>query len=369
MLLLVPSMFFGLFAGSVADRHNRALMTMTGQLLNVLACGAGAALTVTGHLNMVDLLVVAAVVGIGNSIQGPAWQAMIPEIVGPQRLRNASMAARIAQQGAELTGPALGTLVLTTTGPGATFLLCAVFYGVGSATFWHVRHSAHTPERAAERPGIVAPIGEGISYVRRQAPIGALLIWVGLHCSLTMASIGILPALASANLRGSAGAYGVLLAAFGFGSVLGPLLMMGLSARVSVMRTLIISGVLSGLPLVSLGLVHQMGIDLASSVVAGAAQAVFMAAIYSTNQGASIDAMRGRVASVQLSLTTGAMGLASLGWGALVALVAPGIGLAVPGGVFVLVCIPFARRRLSLAAAVASNQSRGVLCVPQAEVQ
>jgi len=34
MFLLVPSMFFGLFAGSVADRHNRALMATTGQLVN-----------------------------------------------------------------------------------------------------------------------------------------------------------------------------------------------------------------------------------------------------------------------------------------------------------------------------------------------
>jgi MFS family permease len=363
-LLLVPSMFFGLFSGSVADRHNRALMTMTGQLLNVLACSAGAALTVTGHLDLSDLLAVAAAVGIGNSIQGPAWQAMIPEIVGPDRLRNASMTARIAQQGAELTGPAIGTIVLTTAGPGATFLLCALFYGLGSATFWHIRRSVHTPARTAERPGIFAPIGDGLSYVRRQAPIGALLIWVGLHCSLTMASIGILPALATANLRGNAGAYGILLAAFGFGSVVGPLLMMWLSGKVSVVQTLIVSGVLSGLPLVSLGLVHQIGIDLVSSAAAGAAQAVFMAAIYSTNQGASIDTMRGRVASVQLSLTTGAMGLASIGWGALVALVAPGIVLAVPGTVFVIACIPFALRRLHIAVAVESNQSRSLLSHP-----
>jgi len=364
MLLLVPSMFFGLFSGSVADRHNRASMAMTGQLVNLLACCVGAALTVAGQLDLTNLLVVTAAVGIGNSIQGPAWQAMIPEIVGSERLLNASMTARIAQQGAELTGPAIGTAVLTTAGPGATFLVCAAFYAVGLAMFWRVRPWVHTPVRTAERPGILAPIGDGFSYVRHQAPIGALLIWVGLHCSLTMASIGILPALATADLRGNAGAYGLLLVAFGFGSVLGPLFMMWLSGRVPVVRTLIVSGVLSGLPLVSLGLVHQMGIDLVSSAVAGAAQAVFMAAIYSANQGASVDAMRGRVASVQLSLTTGAMGLASIGWGALVALVAPGVVLAVPGAVFVVACVPFALRRLHMTVAVESNRSDGLLSHP-----
>lgn len=357
MFLLVPSMFFGLFAGSVADRHNRALMATTGQLVNATACGAAAWLTVTGRLDLANLLAVAAVVGIGNSVQGPAWQAMVPEIVGPQRLLNASMTARIAQQGAELTGPALGTVVLTTAGPGAAFLVCLSFYAVGLAMFWRTRHSVRTPERVPGRPGILAPIGEGLVYIRRRAPLGTLLLWVGLHCSLTMASIGILPAVATANLRGNAGAYGLLLASFGFGSVLGPLFMMRWGRRVAVVPLLIASGLASGLPLVSLGLVHQFGVDLVSSAAAGAAQAVFMATIYSASQGLSDDSMRGRVASVQLSLTTGAMGLASIGWGALVALLAPGIVLALPGAVFVMACVPFALRTRRIAAAIESHRS------------
>ncbi|MHB1710277.1 MAG: MFS transporter [Acidimicrobiales bacterium] len=360
MLLLVPSTFFGLFAGSVADRHNRAVMATAGQLVNAMACSAAAWLTVTGRLDLTNLLIAATAVGIGNSVQGPAWQAMIPEIVGPERLLNAGMTARIAQQGAELTGPAVGTVVLTTSGPGAAFLLCAAFYIAGLAMFWHVRRSVTTPARLAGQTGILAPIAGGLSYVRRQTPIGMLLVWVGLHCSLTMASIGILPAVATANLNGNAGAYGLLLATFGFGSVLGPLVMMWLGRRISVVPILVLSGILSGLPLISLGLVHQIEIDLVSSAVAGAGQAVFMAAIYAAIQGASIDTMRGRVASVQLSLTTGAMGLASIGWGALVALLAPGIVLAIPGAAFVLVCIPFARRSRRIAEAVESNRSTAV---------
>lgn len=96
---------------------------------------------------------------------------------------------------------------------------------------------------------------------------------------------------------------------------------MWVGRRLMVVPILVVSGTLSGLPLISIGLVHQFGVDLVSSAVAGAAQAVFMAAIYSATQGSSADFMRGRVASVQLSLTTGAMGLASIGWGALVTLV------------------------------------------------
>ena len=107
MLLLVPSMFFGLFAGGMADRHNRARLAAIGELINAGGCGVGAVLVLAGQLSLPALLLLTAVVGIGNSVQAPAWQAMVPGLVGERRLLNASMATRIAQQGAELTGPAL----------------------------------------------------------------------------------------------------------------------------------------------------------------------------------------------------------------------------------------------------------------------
>ncbi len=361
MLLLVPSMFFGLFAGSLADRFNRAHLAAAGQFVNVLGCATAAGIAITGHLDLSNLLLLTAVVGIGNSVQGPAWQAMIPDLVGPERLLNASMATRIAQQGAELTGPAVGTAVLAVYGPGPTFLLCAAFYAAGVAMLLHVRRSVVVPVWSGKRQGPLAPVAQGLSYVRGQAPIGTLMLWVGLHCSLTMASFGILPAVAAANLHGNASAYGFLLTAFGLGSVLGPLLLMWLGDLVPAVMILVVSGILSGLPLVSLGLVHNETVALVSSALAGGAQAVFMAGIFSSTQGSSIDAMRGRVASIQLSLTTGAMGLTSLGWGALVGILSPGLVLALPGSVFVLACIPFAlgsgritealqRQRLSQAA-------------------
>ena len=352
MLLLVPSMLFGLFAGGVADRRNRALMAAAGELVNAAGCAVGAVLVLAGQLNLVVLLLLTAVVGIGNSVQGPAWQAMIPALVGERRLLNASMAARIAQQGSELTGPALGTVVLTLAGPGAAFAACSAFYLTAMVLLWGLRSAVTAPPRTELGASVLAPIRAGMAYVRREQPLGTLLLWVGLHCSLTMASIGILPAVAIANLRGNSAAYGLLLTAFGFGSVFGPMLLMGLGTRAKLVTTLIVAGILSGLPLITLGLVHVAAVDLASAAIAGGAQAVFMAAIYSANQGRTVDSMRGRVASVQLSLTTGAMGLASVGWGALVALVAPGLVLAVPGGIFVIACVPFAMRRRRIAAAL-----------------
>ena len=344
MLLLIPSMFFGLFAGALADRFNRARMAASGQLVNAIGCSSAGVLAVLGRLNLANLLMLTAVVGIGNSFQGPAWQAMIPQLVGPERLLNASMMTRIAQQGAELTGPAVGTAVLAAFGPGPTFFLCASFYLAGWSMLMHLRHTVSVPTGTTRSEGVFRPIARGFAYVKKEQPLGLLLTWVGLHCSLTMASIGILPAVATANLHGNAGAYGLLLTSFGLGSVIGPTFMISFGTRLKTFPVLLGSGVMSGIPLIAIGLVHSTGVDLVASGLAGAGQAVFMAGIYSATQGAAVDAMRGRVASIQLTLTTGTMGVIGVGWGALVGIVAPGIVMALPGGLFVLACIPFALR-------------------------
>lgn len=247
---------------------------------------------------------------------------------------------RIAQQGSELTGPALGTLALTTLGPGPVFFLCAGLYLGGAAMLWHTRHQA-PPGVPAGGMGWRAHVAKGFAYVGRQPPLRVLLIWVGLHCSLTMASIGILPAVASANLEGHAGAYGLLLSSFGVGSVLGPALLMSLRQRGRPAVLLAVSGLLSGAPLVGLGLAHNEVVAALFSLGAGMGQSVFMAVIYSSTMTVAVNDMRGRVSSVQLSLTTGLMGTASLGWGALVGVLAPGLVLAVPGLIFVAACVPF----------------------------
>ncbi|MGH9055051.1 MAG: MFS transporter [Acidimicrobiales bacterium] len=357
-LLLVPMTVFGLPAGGLADRVNRAQQAGLGQALNALTCAAGGALALTGHLGLDGVLAVTALVGLGNSVQAPAWQSLVPALVGPERMVNAGAVTRIAQQGAELTGPAIGTAVLTTLGPGPVFFLCAAFYLAGAAMFGHVRH-ASPPGIPASGLGWWAHLGEGVSYVGRRRPLSTLLSWVGLHCGLTMASIGILPAVASANLHGDASAYGLLLSFFGAGSIAGPLLLMALRRQDRPALLLALSGVASGAALVGLGLAHSPVAAAAWALLAGAGQSVFMALIYSSTMTVAENRLRGRVSSIQLTLTTGLMGTASLGWGALVFVLAPGLVLALPGVVFVAACAPFIARAGALNHGIAAVSATG----------
>lgn len=364
--LLVPTMMFGLVAGSFADRLNRAKLAGLGQAVNATACATAGACIFAHVMNLDGVLAAAAVVGVGNSIQGPAWQALVPTLVGPERMVNAALALRIAQQGSELVGPAITTAILTTVGPGWAFLVCSAFYVAGSTMMVHLREHARAAmaPAGALRTTVRRQVVEGVSYIRRSSPIGLLFVWVTCHCSLTMATFGILPTIASVNFHGSASVYGLLLTTFGLGSIIGPLALMSLRQQREPGWVLWVSGLLSGGPLIGIGLIHIEVLAMVMSMLAGVGQAVFMSMIYSSIMTCSPNSMRGRVSSIQLSATTGAMGLASIGWGALVSLVSAGLVLAAPGAVFVLICTGLSGKMSSLNS---SLRTQGRLVKSQAE--
>lgn len=343
MAILLPTAVFGLVSGGLADRFNRAAQAAVGQAMAAVATAAAAICIFTHVASLATTLGAAAFVGLANSVQGPAWQALIPSLVGKERMVSAALSTRIAQQGSELVGPAIGTVILTTAGPGWTFVACSLFYSAAMVMLARVRRQA----RAAGRAGATTmwhEVRAGVSYLKTTPPLGLLFVWVTLHCCLTMATFGILPTIATANFGGAAGVYGLLLTAFGAGSIVGPLVAMGLSHRTRPATMLWMTGVLSGAPLIVVGLSHLVWLAVVMECLAGVGQAIFMAVIYASVQTCAHDAIRGRVASIQLTSTTGAMGLASIGWGALVGVASAGLLLAIPGGLFVLVCVALTRR-------------------------
>lgn len=364
-LLLVPTMLFGLISGSFADRINRAAIAATGQAVNSAACAACAGLVAAHALNLPLLMCMVAVVGLGNSIQAPAWQALVPALVGQDRLLNAAAATRIAQQGSELLGPAVATAVLATAGPAPTFGLCAAFYLGGVLMLTRVFPHAPRPATRAAHHSLVRAVREGFSYIGERSVLRLLFLWVTLHCGLTMASFGVLPTLASSNFHGQAEVYGLLLTAFGAGSIVGPLWIMGFGHSRSFAFMLFVSGILSGAPLAGLGLTRTVSVAFLMSGLAGLGQSVFMALIYSSVMSNTSETLRGRIASVQLSITTGVMGLASLGWGALVSVASAGLIVFVPGIVFTAACVALVPRLFSLDARLAAGRDDAGLPVVQ----
>jgi hypothetical protein len=84
-----PRLFLALYGGVLADRASRRMIIQVGQAVNAVNMGIIAVLLFTGQLEFYHLILASFAQGVLNSFVLPARQAMIPEIVGPDRLMNA----------------------------------------------------------------------------------------------------------------------------------------------------------------------------------------------------------------------------------------------------------------------------------------
>lgn len=339
MVILLPMVVVAPLAGGLADRINRALLMAVGMGLALVAACIATVLTATGAGSLPALVALVLLIGAGGAVQAPAWQSILPGVLGTRRLLNGSLLAQIAQQGAELSGPAIGTAVVAVGGPVAGFGLCAVFYAVGMVTAWRVRRLVGAP--GGHHRGLFRPVVEGLGYVLRRPTLALLMLFVALHCSLTMAFNGLLPALAASHLHGGSGVYGLLLTSVGVGAVAGPLLIMVFGRRLRDVHVLFVTGFGSGATLALLGVVPTLALAVPIAAAVGASESTFMAVVYMLSQTMAEDHMRGRVSSSQLVITAGSMSILSMGWGALEGPWGPGLTLVVPGVAFVVAVVAF----------------------------
>ena len=131
----------GLPAGALADvvdRRKLLLVTEGWMLLVALVLGL---LTLTGHMSAWILLALTFLLGLGSALDGPAWQAIVPELVERQELPAAVALNATGFNIVRAIGPALGGLVVAAAGPAAVFLLNAVSFLAVSVAIYRWRRA------------------------------------------------------------------------------------------------------------------------------------------------------------------------------------------------------------------------------------
>ncbi len=335
--ILIPVAAVGPIAGAAADRVNKASQMAVGQSVALLSALVAAVFLIIGRPSLLLMVLTTAGVGVGNAIQNPAWSSLTPAVIGVRRMVNGGAMIRIAQQGSEFLGPAVATPLLVKLGPAPVYLLATVCYAVATSLSISLRN--HVPHTPYVKRGIYNPLKEALAYVStKQRMVGGLLILVGLHCGLTMAYTGLLPKLAQTNLRGAGGIYGELMTAVGIGAIAGAVFVI-LGARwLDLKFMLVLTGIISGLSLVLLGISKDVFLALFGALLVGASQSAFMALYLALLQGSTAREVRGRVAAFSNILVGSTMSTFALLWGALTSAFPVVWVLAVPGVVFV-VCL------------------------------
>jgi MFS family permease len=310
--MMLPLMLVALPSGAISDMFDRRKVAITGLLF---ASASAAALTYCASMGLITpwlLLGFTFLIGCGVALYGPAWQASIGEQVGPRNLPAAIALGSIGYNVARSLGPAIGGIIVTLVGAAFAFGINALSYLplLVAFLFWRRRHapSRLPPER------IGRAIVSGVRYVFHSPPI-RIVVTRTLIAGLAGAALSaLMPLLARDQLAGNAGTYGLLLASYGGGSILGAFLM----SRVRAMdpeRATTICALVAGFTVVLASLSHSLPVTSLALAVSGAS---WMLLIAQFNVAVQLSAPRwvtARALALYTSAVTGGIAFGAWGWG------------------------------------------------------
>ncbi|HEX8733171.1 MAG TPA: MFS transporter [Ktedonobacterales bacterium] len=329
-----PALIGAPLAGYIADISDRRIMLTVSQVITAIALLALAVIVGMQVVTPLSALALALLIGLAFSVQMTGWNALLPSLVRRDRIFNAVALQSTAQRGAEFIGPALGSLIMTFAGLPWVFAFCGAAYAV--AAFQPLALPPSDPRPTRQRGAATSALAQERRWLgaENRATLFLLLLVVCLHCSITMAFMGVLPIFAQVALHGDSNTYGSLLSAIGLGSLAATLLGGGVRDARWQGALYGATTVLSGVTLAILGGTHAVAAAFGAALVVGASQALFMTLSLSFIQERVQDAARGRVSSVYTFISAGVMSVANWGYGALAAFFAPGLLLMAGGALF-----------------------------------
>ncbi len=216
----LPILLFGPWGGVIVDRfEKRKLLYATQTAAGVLALILGG-LVIANAVQLWMIYGLAFALGMVNVVDNPARQTFVPEMVGREALPNAVALNSTEVNLARAVGPALAAAVIATAGLGTCFIFNSISYVPVIVMLRALRKNELSPApRETSRPELRA----GIRYARSSPALWYPLVMMAIIGTFTYEFSVSLPLLARFALGGGAGAYAALVAATGFGSIVGGL--------------------------------------------------------------------------------------------------------------------------------------------------
>jgi MFS family permease len=217
--MTVPTILFLLLGGVASDRFDRRRVMVAADLLRAVAGLALAVLVLSGAVDVWHIALIAALYGTGAAFFAPAFDALVPDIVPPDRLAQANALDQLVRPlMLRMAGPAIGGVLVASAGAGVAFALDGASFLVSAATLLIVR-VAVTPT-ATGATSVRRELVEGWRFVRGRTWLWATFASAAVAYLCFMGPVEVLlPYLVKNDLHGSARDLGMVFAAGGIGSV------------------------------------------------------------------------------------------------------------------------------------------------------
>jgi MFS family permease len=330
---MLPSLLFGLAAGTVADRADRPRQLLAVAGVAMLLMAAVGWLSGTGSMRVWQVVVFAFAAGCLQVFDTPARQALVLDTVGREAALRALALTALAARFATALGALGAGVLIPLIGVARCYLVVAVAYGLAAAMVAALR----VPH---ERRVLVAqpPFRQAFRDAARlilDLPVIRTLMIAGIACEIfAFSHMSALPLFAQDVLASGAAGLGTLNAAVAVGGAIAVALLSLLPGEGRRQPLLAAIFLLYGLSILGLSATRDLAVAAAVLVVTGFCAGSFDVLQQTLIQMAAPDEQRGRAVGVWV-LSLGSAPVGHLEMGVLIAALGAPSALLINGAITV----------------------------------
>ena len=335
----LPILLLTLVAGVVADRRDRRHMMLMSQVVQMTVAFVLAGLVFFDAIQIWHILGLSCISGCAQAFGGPAYQSLVPTLVGKEHLPNAIALNSIQFNLARIIGPLVAGVALATFGMVMCFGMNGISFLFVIAAILSLR-DVHVPPSSSV--SLVSQMKDGLRYVHGSPNLRTLTMLGFIAAFLGLPLLTFLPIIAKDVFHQDVGLYTRMMTTSGVGAVCGAMIVAWIGRHRHMGRILL--GLLSafGVAMTAFALSREVWLSTLILFFTGALLVMCFSVTTSLVQLIAPPELRGRVVSIYMMAFRGGSPLGGLASGWLITQVgsAPAM-LAVNGAVLAVLAAYF----------------------------
>jgi predicted MFS family arabinose efflux permease len=219
----LPFPVVALFAGAIVDRVRRRRVMVGCNLARLAVLALIPLLSAAGALQLWELFVAAAAMGVFTVFFDVSYMAYVPGLVAADQMLEANSRLQVTWSAAQTVGPGLGGVLVQAVGAARAVLVDALSFLMSSIALLSIRHVESVPS-STQRRHLLSEVGEGLRHVFGIPALRAQLVCLTAAGVFAHAYEAPLYIFAYERLRLSPGLLGLMLASQGLGAMIGSLI-------------------------------------------------------------------------------------------------------------------------------------------------
>jgi MFS family permease len=331
----MPVLLFSLFAGVLIDRFPKKKILLFTQSVSLVITLLLAVLVKTGQVQYWHILVLAGALGVVNTLDMPARQSFVIELVGKEDLMNAIALNSSVFNLARIVGPAIAAVLMGFAGIASCFYANSVSFAAVIIGLLFIKPLTVSKNN---RTGgnVIGEIKDGLRYIYSKKILLRTILAVAVVGTFAMNFNVLVPVFAREVLKQEETGFGLLMSCIGIGSFIGAMSIASMSRNGPRKFVLSIVPLILSVFLILTGFTNVYLLTGVCLAFAGMFFVSFSSTANSTMQLNTRDEYRGRVMSVYSLVFGGSTPIGNLYAGFISEHFGPRVGFAACGLVIIL---------------------------------